>query len=183
MKKVMVFLAEGFEEIEAVTPIDLLRRAGVDCETVSIMGERNVKGARGVTYQADTLFDKEKCEKAEAIILPGGMPGTKNLMNHTQLAELLKEFDKKQKWIAAICAAPMILGHLGLLEGKKATIYPGMEEELKGAVPVTDEVCQQGHIITSRGAGTAIPFALCLIQNLIDEKTAKQIGDSIVYRQ
>ena len=131
--KVYVHLAEGFEEIEAVTIVDVLRRAEVDAETVSITGERVVKGAHGIPVTADLLFEEADYDNCEMIVLPGGMPGTTNLGAHKGLEEQLKKFEEKNRWLAAICAAPMIFGNLGLLKGKKAVIYPGMEEHLKGA--------------------------------------------------
>lgn len=182
MKKVYVFLAEGFEEIEAVTPIDLLRRAGIECMTVSVMDTLQVKGARGITVCADMLFNKEICADGDGVVLPGGMPGTTNLAKHPELLALLREYNKKKKTIGAICAAPMVLGMLGIVEGKKATIYPGMENELKGAVCCDDEVCHDGHVITSKGVGTAIPFALKLVEQLTDQKTALDVKESIVFK-
>lgn len=182
MKKVYVFLAEGFEEMEAVTPVDLLHRANVEAKLVSITGNKAVTGAHGVTYQADLLFE-EIDDDADMLILPGGMPGTLNLQAHTGLAELLiKQYDAR-KWIAAICAAPMVLGALGITMGRNATIYPGMEEHLVGAFPSTDEVVVDGNVITSRAPGTAIPFALKLIEVLVSESYAEHVKKEIVFQQ
>ncbi len=184
MKKVYVFLAEGFEEMEAVTPVDLLRRVGVDAKFVSVTGNKAVTGAHGVTYQADLLFDEiEPNADADALVLPGGMPGTLNLQAHAGLAELLTAQYESHRWVCAICAAPMVLGGLGITMGRKATIYPGMEEHLIGAFPSTDEVCVDGNVVTSRAPGTAIPFALKLAELLTDADTAEKLTADIVYRK
>lgn len=182
MKKAYIFLAEGFEEMEAVTPVDLLRRVGVDAKLVSITGSKTVTGAHGVSYQADLLFE-EIDKDADALILPGGMPGTLHLQAHQGLAELLMAQYEARKWVAAICAAPMVLGALGIVMGRKATIYPGMEEHLIGAEPATDEVCVSGNVVTSRAPGTAVAFALKLAELLTDEKTAEALTAEIVFRR
>ena len=182
MKKVYVFLAEGFEEMEAVTPVDLLHRANVEAKLVSITGDKAVTGAHGVTYHADLLFE-EIDDDADMLILPGGMPGTLNLQAHTGLAELLIKQYEERKWVAAICAAPMVLGALGITMGRNATIYPGMEEHLVGAFPSTDEVVVDGNVITSRAPGTAIPFALKLIEVLVSESYAEHVKKEIVFQQ
>ncbi len=181
-KKVYIFLAEGFEEMEAITPLDLLRRVGVDAAFVSTTGKKAVTGAHGVTYQADLLFE-EIDKTADALVLPGGMPGTLNLKAHEGLSKLLLDFFHERKWVCAICAAPMVLGGLGILQGKTATIYPGMEEHLIGATPVTDEVCVDGNVVTSRAPGTAIPFALKLAELFTDPAAAASLTSDIVYRK
>lgn len=182
MKNVLVFLAEGFEEIEAVTIVDLLRRAGINCKTISITGKREVMGAHGVPFIADMLFDEKICMEATGVVLPGGMPGTINLQNHAGLTKVLEQFYKQNKFIGAICAAPMIFGKLGFLKDKKATIYPGMEENLKGAQCSTDMVCYDGNVMTSRAPGTAMTFGLKLIEVFADEKKAKEVKEALVYQ-
>lgn len=182
MKKVYVFLAEGFEEMEAVTPVDLLRRVNVDAKFVSITGDKAVTGAHGVTYMADLLFEEIE-DDADMLVLPGGMPGTTNLMAHEGLAELLMKQYNDRKWVAAICAAPMVLGALGIVMGRFATIYPGMEEYLVGADLSSEEVCVSGNVITSRAPGTAVPFALKLIEVLVSESYAEHLKKEIVYQQ
>ena len=182
MKKAYVFLAEGFEEMEAVTPVDLLRRVGVDAKLVSVTGDRIVTGAHGVRYQADLLFDEIE-PNADALILPGGMPGTLHLQEHQPLAKLLLSQYEAGGWVCAICAAPMVLGALGILKGREATIYPGMEQHLIGATCSTAEVCVDGNVVTSRAPGTAIPFALKLAELLTDTKTAEGLISDIVYRK
>lgn len=181
MKQALIFLAEGFEEIEAVTPLDLLRRAGVEAKFVSLNGTLDVTGAHGTIYRADMLFDRSVAANADMFILPGGMPGAQHLQDHTGLGELLKAASAAGKWVCAICAAPMVLGHLGLLQGKKATIYPGMEARLIGATPVKERVCRDGNIITSCAPATAMPFSLELVAALMGEDTAKAIRSDIVF--
>lgn len=180
-KMVYVFLANGFEEIEALTAVDLLRRADIQVKTVSVMEDRLVYGSRGVGVEADILFREGNYEKCAMLILPGGMPGTTNLCNHRELNEELKNFYAAGKPIAAICAAPMVLGRAGLLGGHKATIYSGMEEELIGAVPVDEKVVVSGNIITSKGPGTAMDFALSIIEYLSGGQKAREIAEELLY--
>lgn len=181
MKKVFVFLAEGFEEVEALTPTDLLRRAGAEVTLTAIGGKREVTGSHGITVLAEQLFEEADFSGADLLVLPGGMPGTLHLKECEPLLALLKKCDKEGKRIAAICAAPTVLGKAGLLEGKKAVCYPGCEDGLTGAEALTDSVVTDGTITTSRGVGTAIPFALSLIAQLYDQEKADEIGVSIVY--
>lgn len=182
-KKVCVFLADGFEEIEGLTVVDLLRRAGIDVATVSITEEYTVHGAHKIDVQADKLFDEINYEEQDMLVLPGGMPGTLNLGEHKGLEEQLRKFYERGKYIAAICAAPSVFGKYGFLRGRKATSYPGFEEELVGAKYMEDAVVVSDYVITSRGMGTAIPFSLSLIEQLIDVDKAKEIGKSIIYYQ
>lgn len=182
MKKALIFLAEGFEEMEAVTPLDLLRRAGVDAKFVSLCGTLMVTGSHGVTYRADCLFDIKEAETADMLILPGGMPGAQHLQEHEDLGRLLCHFHEEGKFVCAICAAPMVLGHLGILKGKNATIYPGMEDRLTGAEPVQELVCADGNVVTGRGPGAAVPFALTLVSLLEGQEKANALKESIVYQ-
>ena len=179
---VYVFLADGFEEIEALTPVDLLRRAGVEAVTVSIYeGRKTVTGARKITVCADITIDEAVPDKADVIVLPGGMPGTVNLLECSKLMTIVDAQNANGKRIAAICAAPArILGAKGLLKGKKATCYPGLEEYLEGATPVTDSVVTDGNITTSRGLGTAVDFACELIRLLCGADKADEIRKSVV---
>ena len=133
MKTIFVFLAEGFEEIEALTPVDVLRRAGLPVQTVSVMDEQVVAGAHGVPVLADKMFAEINPEDAEMILLPGGLPGATNLDAHEGLSRMILDFAAAEKPLAAICAAPLVLGNRGLLQGKKATCYPGFETYLQGA--------------------------------------------------
>lgn len=180
-KRVCVFLADGFEEIEGLTVVDLLRRAGVKVTTVSITGEHTIHGAHGIDVQADKLFDEVDYTKQDMAVLPGGMPGTRNLGEHPGVKQVLEAFYQEKKYIGAICAAPSVLGKYGMLKGRKATSYPGFEEALEGAEYVYDKVAVDGFVITSRGMGTAIAFALKLIEVLLDAGTAKRIGEAIIY--
>lgn len=181
MKKISIFLAEGFEEVEALTQVDLLRRAGAQVTMVSIGDRLEVAGSHGIIVTADKKFADMDFSDADLLVLPGGMPGTLHLKEYAPLLELLKEFDEKGKKIAAICAAPTVLGAAGLLKGRKATCYPGCEDGLTGAEVLTDRVVIDGNITTSRGVGTAIPFGLSLIAQLYDQAKSDEIRDSIVY--
>ena len=177
------FLANGFEEIEAIAPIDILRRAELDVTVVGI-GGLAVVGSHGIAVGAD-ITDSEVGlpDDIEAVILPGGMPGTLNLGKHEGLCELLKKHYEAEKMIAAICAAPSVFGELGFLNGRIATCYPGFESKLEGAIVCGAKVAVDGHVVTSRGLGTAIDFALKLIELLKDLETSSQISDAIIYRQ
>lgn len=181
MAKVCVFTADGFEEIEGLTVVDLLRRAGTEVLMVSVGEGLTVRGSHDIELKADVLFEEAEYGDADILVLPGGMPGTLNLRNHEKLCALLKEFAAKDKKIAAICAAPMILGELGILKGKRATCYPGFEEKLFGAEVCTERVVRDGNLTTSRGLGTAISFALELISQLYGEEKAEEIKKSVIY--
>lgn len=181
-KNVCVFLADGFEEIEGLTVVDLLRRANVNVTTVSITKELIIHGAHKILVQADKLFEDIKdYAQYDMLVLPGGMPGTLHLQEHEELGDLLKEFYTQKKWIAAICAAPIVFGKYGFLKGEKATSYPGFEEELVGADYVTEPVVISNRVITSRGMGTAIAFSLALIEQLEGKEKAEEIGTAIIY--
>lgn len=167
MKKILIHLADGFEEIEAMTLVDVLRRAGCDAVTVSVMAKREVTSARGVTIVADKLFKEVDYAGYDMILLPGGQPGSDNLNQHVGLKKQIKTFHEQGKYIAAICAAPMVLGGLGILKGKKATCYPGMETKLIDAACTGNSVEVDGNIITGRGPGTALLFSLTLVELLV----------------
>ena len=183
MSNVLLFLADGFEEVEALTVVDLLRRANIDIQTVSISDSLQVVGRSRIAVMADKMWDEADPDRADMLVLPGGMPGTKYLKEHKGLRKALVKAHEEGRRIAAICAAPTVFGDLGLLEGVKACCYPGMESELKGAEVVVDkEVVKDERIITSRGAGTAIPFALKLIEVLCGKDAADNIRKSIVFK-
>lgn len=182
MSKVYVFLADGFEEIEGLTVVDLLRRAKIETVTVSIMEDRLIHGAHGIDVYADVMFEEPDYADGEMLVLPGGLPGTTNLGAHAGLKELMHTYAAQNKRLSAICAAPSVLGQNGFLQGKRATSYPGFEEELKGAQCVTDRVAVDGTIITSRGLGTAIDFALAIIEVLKGKEDADGIAAAIQYR-
>lgn len=182
MEKIGVFLADGFEEIEGLTVVDILRRAGVEVTTISIMGRKEICGAHQITVLADALCEEVSFENLDGVVLPGGMPGTTNLGAHDGVKKQIAAFAKAGKLVAAICAAPSVLGENGILKGKKAACYPGFEEKLLGAEVVFDEVAEAGNIITSRGMGTAIPFALRLTAYLTTEEKAEELAKGIIYK-
>lgn len=179
--RIMVLIAEGCEEIEALTPVDILRRAGLTVDMVSIQAGREVRGSHGILFLTDLLMNEVDLEAYDAVILPGGAPGYQNLKNSPRVKEIITTFNKEEKLIAAICAAPTVLAAFGVLEGRCATCYPGMEGELLGATFMEAPVVQDEHIMTSRGMGTAIDFSLAIITHFMGEQKAKQIGKSIVY--
>lgn len=183
MKKAGVFLAEGFEEIEGLTVVDILRRAGVETVMISITGQKEVHGSHKIGVLADCLYEEVEFSELDGIVLPGGMPGTTNLGNHSGVNEAVKSFAENGKLVAAICAAPSVLGQAGILEGKKAACYPGFEDKLTGAEVVYEEVAEAGNVITSRGMGTAILFGLRLTAYLVSEQKAKELAEGIIYRQ
>ena len=182
MSKVLIFMAEGHEEIEALTVVDLLRRAGIEIETVSITSNSLVPGSHGIVTLCDKLIEQVDFDSADMLVLPGGMPGTLNLELCEPLMTQVHKFNGAGKKLAAICAAPTVFGKAGLLKGLKATCYPGMEDDLDGAKVSTDEVCHDGNIITSRGLGTAIPFALEIIRTFQGDVAADKIAKTIVYK-
>lgn len=183
MEKIYVFLADGFEEIEGLTVVDLLRRADQNVVTVSIGRDTIIKGAHDIILQADTTFNQVDFEDAKMLVLPGGGEGTTNLENFQPLAQLLVKFANQGGFVGAICAAPRILAGLGLLKGKNATCYPSVMEKLEGAQKSLEPVVTDGNIITSRGLGTAIAFSLELIRLLENDEKAREIADSVVYKQ
>jgi 4-methyl-5(b-hydroxyethyl)-thiazole monophosphate biosynthesis len=180
MKKAVLFLATGFEEIEAVATIDVLRRGGIETKVISITHDREVTGAHGITLIADALFEETNYEGADALILPGGMPGSDNLNACEPLKRLIAERYKEGKLIAAICAAPLILGGLGLLEGRKATCYPGYEPRLTGATLADGASVADGNIITGKGPGLAFNFALSIVAYLQGHKTAEAVAKDLL---
>jgi len=180
MKHIYLFLALGFEEIEAIATIDVLRRAGLDVKSVSISDDLKVTGAHGISVEADCLYPEVNFTEAEMLILPGGMPGTKNLNAHEGLKAALTQHAKAGKPLAAICAAPMILGQLGLLDGKEATCYPGNEVHLKGAILSEYMIVQDGNIITASGPGVAAEFALQIVEHFLGEEKMEEISKALL---
>ncbi|MBQ7423660.1 MAG: DJ-1/PfpI family protein [Prevotella sp.] len=180
MAKVYQFMADGFEDIEALAPVDVLRRGGVDIKTVSIMGSREVTSAHGVTILADLTFEEADLSDADMLLLPGGMPGAANLHDHEGLRDTLIAHAGKGKRIGAICAAPFVLGSLGLLRGKRATCYPGFEGRLEGA-EYTAEMCTvDGTFTTGKGPGAALQYAYTILAQLTDEQTAHQVAEGML---
>jgi 4-methyl-5(b-hydroxyethyl)-thiazole monophosphate biosynthesis len=180
--KVWLPLADGFEEIEAITVVDILRRADIEVEMVSIMGKKEVIGAHNIIVIADALFEDVAYHPVDMIVLPGGGEGTKNMMEHVGLQEQIVKQVTEGKWVAAICAAPMVLGELGLLTGKSATCYPGCELKLAGAeVSNSSSVILDGKIITSRGPGTSFDFALKIVEVLKGLSVANTLQEQMIY--
>lgn len=179
--KVYVFFAEGFEEIEALTVVDMLRRVDVDTVMVSIGNDKTVNGAHGIPVVTDGIFTEFSYEDGTMAVLPGGMPGTNHLLAHEGVRQVLLSYQEEKKYIAAICAAPSVLGAAGLLEGRHATCYPGFEEKLLGAKAMPDAVVIDGNIITSKGMGTAISFGAALISRLVSEEAAEELLKAIQY--
>lgn len=178
--RIYLFLAEGFEEMEAVVPMDVFRRAGIDLVTVSITDDLKVCGAHGVCVLADKTFAELSFDGDFMIFLPGGMPGTTNLDNHAGLKLLISAHHAKGNKVAAICAAPSILGKMGLLKGREAICYPGFEQLLEGAVVSADKVVSSGNIFTAKGPGVALPFALKLVEELKGAKIAGDVASALM---
>ena len=177
---VYIHLATGFEEIEAVTIGDILRRGNVPVQYISLTGSQLVSGSHGIALQAELTWESADYENCSMIALPGGMPGTRHLAEHQGLLERIREFHSQGKWVTALCAAPLVLAEAGILKGKKATIYPGMEEELGDALVREERVVRDGHIITSRGPGTAMEFALALLEAMADPETSQRVRSGLV---
>ena len=176
-----VFLANGFEEIEALATVDILRRAGVGVVTVGV-GGRNAVGAHGIVVCADIVEDELDIAAIDGVVLPGGMPGTTNLEASAVVQTAVKSAYERGLLVAAICAAPSILGHGGYLNGKKATCYPGFEQELTNAIVTSSGVVRDGNIITASGAGVAVDFALELVRYLVSDEMADSIRGGIQCR-
>ncbi len=179
---VYLFLGTGFEEVEAIATIDVLRRAEVELTTISVMGESFVEGAHGVRIEADKMFDEVDYSNAQMLILPGGMPGTLNLGEHEGLINILREQNKRGGWIAAICAAPSILGKMHLLRNREAVCYPGFEDQLEEAFVTKDRVKVSGNIITSKGPGCTIEFALQLAAILKGDAVASMVSEGMLVK-
>ena len=158
-----------------------MRRAKIYVDTVSITDDLTVHGAHGINVQTEDLFDEVDFSETDMIVLPGGMPGTTNLKEHEGLKKVLLRFAEEEKYIGAICAAPTVLDEIGILQGKRATCYPGVESQIKDAILTRTPVMRDGNIITGQGVGTAIDFALKLVEVLAGEEKAKEIAEAIVY--
>ena len=185
-KNAAVFFAAGFEEVEALTVVDLLRRAGIETVCVSADNTKSVTGSHNITVEMDVMLDRLDFWLYDILVCPGGMPGTKNLEANEWLMRNVRATYENGKFIAAICAAPSIFAHMGLLVGRKACIYPRMEDELYrngGVACIEDKVMRSGTIITSRGVGTAIPFALEIIAALLGQVKADEIARGIGYTE
>lgn len=183
MGTVYAFFADGFEEIEAFTTIDTLRRAGLEVKIVSVTPDEIVVGAHDISVLCDVNFENCDFSDAELLFLPGGMPGAATLDKHVGLRRLILDFSAKNKPIAAICAAPMILGKLGLLKGRKATCYPSFEQYLEGAECVDEVVVKDGNFITSIGPAGAMDFALTIVETLVGKDKVKELEEAMCVRR
>jgi len=173
--QIYLFLAEGFEEIEAIAPIDIFRRAGLQVTTVSISNEKAVTGAHGITVLADTIFTETKFAEDSFLFLPGGLPGTTNLDNHIGLKNLIQHHSDRNHKMAAICAAPSVFGKMGLLADKEAICYPGFENQLHNATLSTSDYIRSENIFTAKAAGSAMEFALMIVSDLKGNDAAEAI--------
>ena len=182
MKRTAILFAEGYEEVEALTVVDLLRRAKIGCDIVAVDDGVELTGSHGIRVGADKTLSQLVMEEYDGLILPGGLRGVNNLAADERVIDLLRRFAAAGKLTAAICAGPTVLAKAGLLQGRKACCYPGMEDELTGAVACTDAVVADGSIITSRGLGTAIPFALALVAYFQGEAQALALAKAIVFQ-
>lgn len=180
---VYVFLADGFETVEALCPIDLMRRAGLEVTTVSIKDTLTVTSRQEITLFCDAPLESVDIDKAELLMLPGGMPGSDNLAKCGELCALLTEAAERDIPLAAICAAPYVLGMLGLLRGKRATCYPGFEGLLEGAMISSEPVVRDGNTVTGAGMGAATEFGLELVSLLCSEEKAEQIASSVLFKR
>ncbi len=180
MSKIAVFFAEGFEEIEALTVVDICRRAGMEVDMVSVQNTEMVCGSHGIAVKADRMLSDYAFD-CDGLVLPGGMPGTLNLEKSEVLMERLDAFYRTGKMIAAICAAPSIFGHRGYLEGRRACCYPGFESHLTGAEVSANEVERDDNVLTSRGMGTAIAFSLALVELFVGKEKAEDLGRGIIW--
>lgn len=178
---VYLFLADGFEEIEALTAADILRRAGIDVKTVSVSADLCVTGAHSITVAADILAEEADITAAEAVILPGGMPGTLNLQKSSAVRDFVMHCAEKGKYVCAICAAPSVLGSCGILEGKTVACYPGFEDKCTGAEISFEPVCVCGNIVTSRGPGTAAEFAYEIVRLMKSAEAAERLKRDMIY--
>lgn len=183
MSKIAVFFGTGYEEIEALTVVDILRRAGETVEMVSVTDEKSVTSSHNVTVEMDKTLAAVDFDSVDVLVLPGGMPGTKNLEACEALMAQVDEFVAKGKIVAAICAAPSILGHRGHLKGKKACSYPSMESHLEGAEVLQEAAVTDGNIITGRGMGAAIAFGLAILEKLQGKDAADKMADTVVYQR
>jgi protein deglycase len=180
---VYVFLANGFEDIECLATVDILRRGGIDVKTVSTTGGEFVTSAHNVTVKADTMIEDTDLSDADLLVMPGGMPGAANLNAHKTVRQALVAQAAKGGRIAAICAAPMVLGGLGLLKGRRATCYPGFEKFLDGATYTAELVTTDGNITTGRGPAATMPFAYSLLEAFVSKKATDEIRDGMIYTQ
>lgn len=183
MKKIGVFFAEGYEEIEALTVVDICRRCGLGVDMVSVTEELMVTGSHGIGVRMDKGFSSADFQEYDMAVLPGGMPGTNNLEAHEGLMAQVDAYYAGGKYVAAICAAPSIFGHRGILKGRRACCYPGMEAHLEGAEVTAGPVEIADNVITSRGMGTAMDFALAIVEVLCGKEKAQEMAEAVVHQR
>lgn len=182
MKKTAMLFAEGFEEVEALTVVDLLRRAGIGCDMIALRDTETVTGSHDISVRMLGALGSVDLNGYDALLLPGGQPGTRNLAADERVLDALRSFHAAGKLTAAICAAPTVLAAAGLLDGRRAVCYPGMEAQLTGSTGGDGLVEVDGTVITSRGVGTAIPFALAIVEYYLGAEKARELARAIVYR-
>lgn len=182
MSKIAIFMAEGCEEIEGLTVVDIARRGGLEIDMISISDSRQVTSSHKVTFMADKTKSEANFDDYDGVVLPGGMPGTINLGADETVVNTIKQFAAAKKLVAAICAAPSVLGENHILEGKNATCHPGFEEKLLGANWIEKPVVTDENIITSRGMGTAIPFSLEIVRYFTDDENIERVKKGLVYK-
>lgn len=182
MAQALIFLAPGYEEVEMLTVVDLLRRCNISIDMVSITDTLAVTSSHNVTVQADKLFQDADFETAQMIILPGGLPGTTNLEAFSPLTDKIREFAAQKKWLSAVCAAPTVYDHLGVFHGCQATCYPDFADKLTDAVYVKRPVVVDDIFITSRGAGTTIEFAAAIVERFSGKEAADSVLKKIIYQ-
>ncbi|MBQ2298235.1 MAG: DJ-1/PfpI family protein [Bacteroidaceae bacterium] len=180
---IYVFLATGFEDIEALAPVDIMRRASLQVKTVSITNEQIVTSAHGVGIVADMLLNEVDFTQAKMLVLPGGMPGAANLDACTQLTQAIANHYNAGGAIAAICAAPLVFGHLGLLQGRRATCYPGFETELKGADCTSAIIERDGNIITGKGPAAAFELGYAIVDYFLGENASQPLRQGMIYKE
>ncbi|NLW22496.1 MAG: DJ-1/PfpI family protein [Tissierellia bacterium] len=181
MKKVLLLLAEGFEEVEAFTTVDYLRRMDIIVDTCSINGEKRVTGAHRITVEADKdLNEIHSIKNYDGMVIPGGLPGATNLRDNGRVIELVQDFNKEGKLLAAICAGPIVLQRAGIIKGKKVTSYPGFDNDLKEGIYTDELVVQDGNIITARGPAVAVYFAIKIVENLVGKEKGEELGKDIL---
>ncbi|WP_159517075.1 DJ-1 family glyoxalase III [Sunxiuqinia indica] len=180
MTKIAVHFATGFEEVEAISIVDVLRRAELDVIMVSMTDTKTVVGGHQIPIVTDILFPELDYSTIDVIVLPGGMPGATNLDNHKGLREQILQFNNEKKLLGAICAAPLVLGHLGILKGRKAVCYPGFENELHGAEVLKDPTTVSDNIVTGRGIGVALKFGLALVKEIMHADKAEELSKAML---
>ena len=179
---VNLYFADGFEEIEALTVFDILKRAEIEVNTVSIMEQKQIEGAHGLKLYADFLFDDVNHEECEMIILPGGMPGAKYLSEHKGLIEMITKFNESGKWVAAICASPaFVLNGNRLIDGKNATCFPALKGKMEGSNYTEQKVVVDGKLITSQGPATAMNFAMEIVRQIKGEEAYKDVAAGLLF--